>query len=248
MIRTKYAVALAAAMALGLLSAKVAVCADGRADRSANGNDAWDEVAPLAGGMRWQVAQAGPGGAATGGRGGEARSDDPFAPNELERGGGRGMGMPGMMGPGMGRASMEPMGRGGMPGQPGMLGAMGMDPARARIFEARNNLANMKDQDPEMYKLKMADLVLEEQTIDLTAKYRGISDNVDARAKVKQEIEGVVNKHFDVRGQLLLLKLKRLESQLQILHENIDRRTKARKEIVDKRVSDLIGREEDVGF
>ena len=56
MNRTKYAVLFAAAVALGLLMAKVAVCADG----PPKGYVAWDDGAPLAGGVLWEVAQRGP--------------------------------------------------------------------------------------------------------------------------------------------------------------------------------------------
>jgi hypothetical protein len=44
------------------------------------------------------------------------------------------------------------------------------------------------------------------------------------------------------------LELKRLEEELQRLHQSVDRRAKARKEIVQKRVSDLLGREDDTRF
>ncbi len=68
------------------------------------------------------------------------------------------------------------------------------------------------------------------------------------REKLKPQITELVNKHFDVRQQRRSLELKRLEDELQRLRETIDRRSKARKEIVEKRVSELIGREDDLRF
>jgi hypothetical protein len=44
------------------------------------------------------------------------------------------------------------------------------------------------------------------------------------------------------------LELKRLEEELQRLRESVDHRTKARKELVEKRVSDLLGKEDLTGF
>jgi hypothetical protein len=104
----------------------------------------------------------------------------------------------------------------------------------------------LKDRDPEMYKLLKEDMDFERQSRELAVQYRRASG--DERAKIKQQIEDVVGKHFDARQQRRLLELKRLGSELQRLREAIDRRAEARNKLVEKRVSDLVGREDEVGF
>ena len=68
------------------------------------------------------------------------------------------------------------------------------------------------------------------------------------RDKMELQLEQLVNKQFEVRQQRRAHELKWLEGELQLLRGAIDRRTKDRKAIVDKRVSDLLGLEDDVGF
>jgi hypothetical protein len=97
-----------------------------------------------------------------------------------------------------------------------------------------------------MYKLLKEDQDLEHQTRELVMQYRRAPS--DQRDKLKAQITELVNKHFDVRQQHRSLQLKRLEGELQRLREVIDRRSKARKEIVEKRLSELIGHEDELRF
>jgi hypothetical protein len=97
-----------------------------------------------------------------------------------------------------------------------------------------------------MYKVMKEDRELEEQTEGLTMQYRRASS--DERTKLKQQLAETVNKHFNVRQQRRTLELKRLEGQLQELRATIDRREKARKEIVEKRVFELLGTERELEF
>jgi hypothetical protein len=127
------------------------------------------------------------------------------------------------------------MGPGGPPG--GMPG-MGRGP--------RDHLEFLEKNDPEMYKLVKADMDLERQTHQLAMQYRQASS--DQRAKLKDKIKDLVGKHFDVRQERRALELKRLEAELQRLRDSMDRRLKAREKLVEDRVSDLVGHEEETGF
>jgi hypothetical protein len=110
----------------------------------------------------------------------------------------------------------------------------------------RERLATLEKSDPEMYKLVKADMDLERQSRELAMQYRRASS--DERAKLKDKIKELVAKHFDVRQERRALELKRLETQLQKLRENIERRKQARDKLVDQRVSELVGREEEIEF
>ena len=100
--------------------------------------------------------------------------------------------------------------------------------------------------DPERAKLMKAEADLDRQTFEAVAQYHRASD--DQRDKIKEQVTQLVNKQFDVRQQVRSLELKRLEEQLSGLRKAIDRRNKDRKEVVEKRVSELLGQPDDAGF
>ncbi len=105
-----------------------------------------------------------------------------------------------------------------------------------------NDPESMRTSDPEMYKLVKADEDLDRQSQDLAVQYRQAAP--EKRKQIRQQIERVVNKHFEARQARRSLELKRLEEELQSFRDAIERRTKARKELVEKRISDLLGSEE----
>ena len=107
-------------------------------------------------------------------------------------------------------------------------------------------MESIKDRDPEMYKVLKEDRDLEHRTRELVEQYRRASG--DDRSKIKQQLEETVSKHFDVRQQRRTLELKRLEGELQRLREVIARRDKSRKEIVEKRITTLLGTERELEF
>jgi hypothetical protein len=67
------------------------------------------------------------------------------------------------------------------------------------------------------------------------------------RGKIKSQVNELVNKQFDVRQQRRTLELKRLDEELKRLRELADRREKARKELIEKRVTELLG-DDNPGF
>lgn len=108
------------------------------------------------------------------------------------------------------------------------------------------SLEFLEKADPEMFKLLKEDRDLGRQSHELAMQYRRAPS--DQREKLKQQIADLVGKHFDVRQQRRALELKRLESELQRLRDLADRRANAKKELVEKRVSELVGREDEVRF
>jgi hypothetical protein len=100
--------------------------------------------------------------------------------------------------------------------------------------------------DPEMYKAAKADGDLDRLTRELAMQYRQAPP--DGRQRVKKDVEKAVTQQFEVRQQRRVLELKRLESELQRLHTALDARVKARDQLIQKRVSDLLGRDDEAGF
>ncbi len=104
---------------------------------------------------------------------------------------------------------------------------------------------SLEKTDPEMYKLLKAEAELDRQSAALAAKYRG--PRRPARCDQK-DLEKLVDQHFEARQARRQLEIKRLEEGLQRLRDAIADRNKARKEIVDKRVKELLGQTDDLGF
>ena len=140
---------------------------------------------------------------------------------------------PGMMPPGGGMAGPSGIGGPRPGGQP-------VSPFGSPMMPG--SLPGRFVRDSEMEKLMQQDLELEQQSQGLAWQYQQAPK--EDREKLKKQIIEVVGKQFDVRQQRRLLELKRMEEELKRLRELLDRRTKARKQLVEKRVTDLVGPEE----
>jgi hypothetical protein len=208
------------------------------------------EDGPRAGGKQPRVRPEGndPRGPQPGGAGGRA----PGGPGGGERGpGGNNPGVPGRpfeggrglpeggFGPGPG---MRPPGPGGAPG----IGPGGMPGMRPGGFFPGHDLESMRENDPEMYKLEMADREMERQTAELSGQYRNAPK--DRRDAIRKELEELIGKHFEVRQERRMLQLTRLEKELARMRDEIERRNERRGEIVGKRITDLVGEKGDLDF
>lgn len=107
-------------------------------------------------------------------------------------------------------------------------------------------MEELKELDPEMYELEKSDRELDRQTLDLSEQYRRAPK--DKRETLQKQLAEAVSKHFDVRQSRRELHLKRLTEELEKLRESIERRSDVRNEIIGKRVSELIGEEDDLAF
>jgi hypothetical protein len=106
----------------------------------------------------------------------------------------------------------------------------------------REDFEMMRTRDPELFKAMQEDRELERQTRELAEQHRRAG--ADERGKVKEQLNEIVAKHFEVRQQLRTLEVKRLEQQVKQLHEKIEQRAKNRKEIIQKRLTELIGEDD----
>ena len=104
----------------------------------------------------------------------------------------------------------------------------------------------MEKKDPDMFKFLKQEMDLDRRTRDLTDDYRQAAPA--KRGDIKSQIEKLVDQQFEVRQQRRQLEVKRLEEELQRLRDAIEKRNKARKQLVEKRVAELLGPDEDTGF
>jgi hypothetical protein len=103
------------------------------------------------------------------------------------------------------------------------------------------------DHDPEMQAINQADMDLDRKTHELSAQYRQAKGS-DQREELKKQLAGAVQMHFEVRQKRRELELQRLEQQLERLRDSVKKRTEERGAIVERRLSELLGKQEDLGF
>lgn len=105
---------------------------------------------------------------------------------------------------------------------------------------------SMEQEDPEMYALIKADDDLGMQSYGLAEQVRKATG--DERTKLKQQLEDLLNKHFDVRQQRRQLQIKRMEEELKRLQEAVEKRSESREALVRQRIAELLGEQADLGF
>jgi hypothetical protein len=128
--------------------------------------------------------------------------------------------------------------RGGMP-QTGYGPMMGM----------------MRRQDPDLVKEAELDRKIQE----LCGAYRNspaeLRDSASAsgpvppsREDLKKQIDKLVTELFDLRQERRQKELKRFEEQIKRLRETIEKREKAKADIIERHVKELLGQDEDTRF
>jgi hypothetical protein len=236
----KYSIVFSAGALLAGLAASPAVAQDPSPPRDSGSG--WDN-GPMPGGPRGPRGAEGP-------RRPRAARDEADAPP-----GPPGMGddprRPGRRGPPDGPGGPE--GRGGPrgPGGPGEDGSPrrgpdGGGPGGMGPMGPPMDFQSLKTRDPELYTAMQEDRNLERQTRGLAEQYR--RTDKDDQAEIKAKLAEIVNKHFVVRQQLRTLEVKRLEQQVKQLREKIEQREKGRKDIVAKRVTELVGPDDEEQF
>jgi hypothetical protein len=169
---------------------------------------------------------------------------------------GRGMGPPGgfrqrgqpktgPFGPPLG----EPSGRPGYRGRSGGSGPRGPQRPFSPSGPPRwphHSWDALEKNDPQMYKLLQADFELECRERELVIQYRQAPGA--QRTAVKKQLTELVNEQFTVRQERRVLELKRLEEELERLRKAIEARSEVRDEMVAKRISQLLGEENELDF
>ncbi|MBN2577869.1 MAG: hypothetical protein JXB10_02675 [Pirellulales bacterium] len=100
--------------------------------------------------------------------------------------------------------------------------------------------------DPEMFELGQKENQLEMKVRQLLDQFRVVEG--DRKEEIKGELRETVFQQFEVRQQRRRLELKRLEEELKHMQEVIERRDKARDQIIDRHISELIGVPDEMRF
>jgi hypothetical protein len=104
------------------------------------------------------------------------------------------------------------------------------------------NPFGMRPNDPEMEKLIRTDVELDRQSRDLAERFRAASK--DEQDEIKKKLSDVVTKQFEARQERRSLELKHLEDEIKRIRESIDKRNQGKQQIVDRRVSELLGQDD----
>lgn len=110
----------------------------------------------------------------------------------------------------------------------------------------RGGFHHLEQEDPEMFAIMQKDHDLDRQALDVAQRMKGAPKT--EREKLKTELTEVVRKHFEARQERRTLQMKRVEDDLKRLKDQIEARSKARDEIISRRVTELTGDESDLGF
>ena len=101
-------------------------------------------------------------------------------------------------------------------------------------------------EDPEMAALNRDDQDLDQRTRDLSGQLRAAKS--DDREKLRAQITDVVKLHFDTRQKRRELQIKRMEDELKKLREAMTKRNESKDQIIKRRLAELVGNEDDLGF
>lgn len=116
-----------------------------------------------------------------------------------------------------------------------------------RRFPRIDHFLRLKEWDPEMYDLRVDDLRLAHATHRLAERYRRAVEprgddepapEPDARA-MREELETLVEEHFEVRQRIRERELAALERRIEQLKQELDEREDDQREWVERRVEDL---------
>ena len=105
-------------------------------------------------------------------------------------------------------------------------------------------LEELKERDPERYRQKKKQQSLEYQSYQLAEKYRATTKETE-KVKIKQDLQKILGELFDLREKDREEEMKHLNQKLDHLKSVLAERKKKKKEIVDRRLQELIG-EKDV--
>lgn len=111
----------------------------------------------------------------------------------------------------------------------------------------KGNLANAFKKYPEFRQIVEKELALEAQSRDLMKKFKTEKD-ASKKAELEKQLREVVSQHFDARQARRLFELKIFEDRIQELRKQTEDRNGLKERIVDKRMMELIGTDEDLRF
>lgn len=120
------------------------------------------------------------------------------------------------------------------------------NPENARQMLSRSvpmmqRLIRMRSEDPEGYRLAIADLRYYRFTAELSKQlHKAQSDkNTEQIEELSDKLRTLLTRHFDVRQKIRTREIQKLQDRLDQLHQQMDRRTQSRDKILEGRFKQL---------
>ena len=101
--------------------------------------------------------------------------------------------------------------------------------------------------DPEMAELLKEDQEMEGQARELVAAFRSEKDE-QKRADLRTQLQDLTAKHFEVRQKRREREISRLEAQLERVRAAVTKRNANKDMIINRRLSQLLGEEDELAF
>jgi hypothetical protein len=111
-----------------------------------------------------------------------------------------------------------------------------------RQFPTVMRLALLKDEDPQLYQLRVRDLQLTRHSDELAEQYREAKrrDDKQAADDIADQLEPIVEEHFDVRQQARQREVQKLEERLEQLKDALDERDDNKRDLIKQRLAELL--------
>lgn len=118
-----------------------------------------------------------------------------------------------------------------------------------RAFPQVFRLVRLREDDPEMYALRIDDMKLQRRSNELVRQIRAARRAGDDReaADFVDDLEDVVEEHFDLRQQIRELEIDRLEARIEALKDALSERRHNRRDLMEDRIRDLLKDPRDAG-
>lgn len=107
----------------------------------------------------------------------------------------------------------------------------------SRIGPHALHMANLRENDPQAYELRVRENELGIEAMHLARKARHAADDDDeqAREAVRQELKQILEQQFEVRTQLLEHEMAQVESRLEKLRDQLGEQKQQREQFIERR-------------
>ncbi len=108
------------------------------------------------------------------------------------------------------------------------------------------NFGELKKKHPELFELIQRDMELNKKTAELVQAWKEAAPG--DKDALKAELREVATEHFTVREDRQLYELKLLEERIQRMRKESEKRKEKMEKVVNRRVKDLLERDDDADF
>lgn len=110
-----------------------------------------------------------------------------------------------------------------------------------RRFPRLKHMAEIKRSDPELYALRMSDIRLSQQSLELVRSYRTARLAKDAKADaIRNDLRDSLVRQFEVRQQIRQRELQRLEQRIAQLRKELDERAVSKDRLLEGELKKLL--------